>query len=253
MPDDPPHLSDASAAAPDANASVGPPSPRAAGRWSGSRRLRIGVVVLVWSAVLIAWFTYRHRSGLGPVDAAQSLVESARGSWWAVFAFVLASAIRPFLLVPAVILTVAIGIVFGPFLGLAVALVGVGAAAVVGYAIGGALAPGVLGDGRIALWTVRMRDRSFETILVLRLLFLPYDLVNYAAGYLRVRWWPFLAATAIGVLPGTVAFVLLGASITDLGQGFSGIDPLTLVLSIALIVGGLVVAQLVRRRVGVTR
>ena len=208
----------------------------------------MGVVVAVWAVVLVGWFVYRSRSGLGPIDAAQSLVESARGSWWAIFAFVLASVVRPFLLLPASILTVAMGIVFGPFVGLAVAVLGAGAAAVLGYVIGGALAPEVVRDGRIAAWTARMRSRSFETVLVLRLMFLPYDIVNYAAGYLRIRWWPFLAATAIGSLPGTIAFVLLGASITDLGQGLAGIDPVTLVVSVVLIGAGLVTAQLVRRR-----
>lgn len=211
----------------------------------------MGTVASVWAAVLGGWFWYRHRSGLGPIDAAQSLVEAARGSWWAVFAFLLASVLRPFILVPASILTVAMGIVFGPVIGLAVAVVGAGAAAVVGYVIGGAFTPGVLGDGRIAVWSARLRDRSFETVLVLRLMFLPYDVVNYAAGYLRIRWWPFIAATAIGSLPGTVAFVLLGASITDLRQGLGGIDPVVLGVSVLLIIGGILTARIVRVRTGV--
>lgn len=228
-----------------------PDTPTGALPSTGARRVRNAVVGSSWAAILVAWFWYRDRSGLGPVESAQSLVDSARGSWWAVFAFVLASAIRPFLLVPVSILTVAMGIVFGAVVGLLVALLGAAAAAVVGYLVGGAFSPGVLRDGRLATWTARLRDRSFETVLVLRLMFVPYDLVNYAAGYLRIRWWPFIAATMIGTLPGMVAFVLLGASIADLRQGLEGIDPVVLLVSLGLILGGLLVARAVRRRTGV--
>ncbi len=74
-----------------------------------------------------------------------------------------------------------------------------------------------------------MRDNSFETVLIMRLLFLPYDLVNYASGILRLRWLPFLLATALGSLPGTVSFVLLGASIDTVDDGLGGVDPAILV------------------------
>lgn len=223
--------------------------PRSSGS-QGVRRARIFVVVVVWAAVLIGWTWYRRSADLGAVDAAQQFVDAARGSWWAVFAFLLASVLRPFLLLPGTVLTVAIGLVFGPMLGIVVAVVGANAAALVGYVVGGAFSRADVGDGRIAAWSARLRERSFETVLVMRLMFLPYDPVNYAAGYFRISWWPFLAATAIGSLPGTVSFVLLGASLTDLTEGIGGIDPVTLAISIALIIGGLVTARLVRQRTG---
>ena len=57
----------------------------------------------------------------------------------------------------------------------------------------------------------------------MRLLFLPYDLVNYVCGALRITWSSFLLATALGSLPGTVSFVLLGASLERVDQGLDGI------------------------------
>ena len=93
-----------------------------------------------------------------------------------------------------------------------------------------------------------MRRHSFETVLVMRLLFLPFDAVNYLAGVLRLRWPPFLLATALGSLPGTVSFVLLGASLERVDEGIGGIDPAALIAGVAIFVVSLVLARLLRRR-----
>jgi uncharacterized membrane protein YdjX (TVP38/TMEM64 family) len=82
----------------------------------------------------------------------------------------------------------------------------------------------------------------------MRLLFLPYDLVNVVAGGLRIRFLPFLAATALGSLPGTVSFVLLGASIDDLDDGVGGIDPWALAAGVVVLVVSLLTARSLRRR-----
>jgi len=77
---------------------------------------------------------------------------------------------------------------------------------------------------------------------------LPYDLVNYAAGLLRIRRAPFLAATALGSLPGTVSFTLAGASIESLADGPSGIDPTALIASVAIFVASLAISWYVKKR-----
>ncbi len=82
----------------------------------------------------------------------------------------------------------------------------------------------------------------------MRLLFLPYDLVHYLAGFLRVRPVAFLAATALGSLPGTVAFVLLGTSLSRLDRGMGAIDRRVLGLSVGLMALSALGARLLRRR-----
>lgn len=205
-------------------------------------------MAVVWVAILGAWSWWRRSSELGVVEAAQELVDAASGSWWAVFAFVLAAVVRPFILLPASVLSVAMGLVFGPLVGLAVALLALNASALVGYGLGGVFTGDIERDTRIAAWGRRLRDHSFEAVLVMRLVFMPYDVVNYLAGYLRIRWWPFVAATNIGSLPGAAAFVFLGASITRLEDGLAGLDGRLLALSMALIVASIAVSRLLRRR-----
>ena len=85
--------------------------------------------------------------------------------------------------------------------------------------------------GRLTRWTRRLRERSFETVIVMRLVYLPYDLVSYLAGALRIHPLAFLAGTAIGSAPATVAFVLFGASLESFDGGVPQIDAPVLIAS----------------------
>jgi MYXO-CTERM domain-containing protein len=54
--------------------------------------------------------------------------------------------------------------------------------------------------------------RGFVAVLGLRLVpLVPFTVLNYAAGLSAVRWSHYIAATALGIVPGTVALVALGA------------------------------------------
>ena len=86
------------------------------------------------------------------------------------------------------------------------------------------------------------------TVFIMRLLFLPYDLVNYVCGALRIKWTSFLLATALGSLPGTISFVLLGASLESVDQGLDGINPWAIVASVAIFVVSIAISRLLRKR-----
>ncbi len=219
---------------------------------SASRRwVRLAVAGAAWVSLAVAWVVYQRRSGLGPVDTAQELVDAARGNWWAIVAYVVISLLRPLVLFPATIVAVAAGLLFGPFVGVAVAAASANASALIAHTVGRSFSrPEQAAEvtSRLGVWAARLRSNGFEAVLLMRLLFLPYDLVSYACGLLRVRRGEFLAANAIGTLPGTVAFVLIGASITRLDEGFGGIDPVTLAVSVLLVVASITASRVVKRR-----
>lgn len=51
----------------------------------------------------------------------------------------------------------------------------------------------------------------FMVILVSRLIpFISFDFISFAAGLSDIKLVPFLFATGIGMLPGTLAYVVLG-------------------------------------------
>ena len=219
-------------------------------------------VAAIWLGAVVLWRQYTVANDLSATEAAQQFIDAVGDAWWGILAYIAVYLARPIVLFPASVLTVVGGLLFGPVVGVIVVVAAANASALLAYSIGRLLgrrpgadmidgvAPDVAAaDASIAKrWSQRMRDNSFETVLIMRLLFLPYDLVNYLSGILRLAWLPFLLATALGSLPGTVSFVLLGASLERIDDGFGGIDPVSLVASIVIFLASLVIAGMVRSR-----
>lgn len=70
-------------------------------------------------------------------------------------------------------------------------------------------------------WQRRLADHPFESVLVLRVILTPFDLVNFACAWSRMRVQPFIAATALGVIPAAFPLVAAGAAL-PLRQWLSG-------------------------------
>ncbi len=210
------------------------------------------IIVTAWASAVIGWVLYQRSTGLGTIGSLQSFIDIARGAWWAILAFVLVYSIRPLVLFPATLLTIAGGLLFGPVVGVIATIIGANASAMVAYWVARSLGFEPNEDpenaGLMRRWSAKMREESFVTVLLMRFAFLPYDFVNYAAGFLRIKPLSFLLATALGSLPGTVSFVLAGASITSLEDGPSGIDTNVLIASGAIFVISIIISRIVKSR-----
>lgn len=222
-----------------------------------SRKAHRFALALLWAALVVGWVLYQRSTGDSTTETAQRFIDNARGAWWAFAAFVAIYAARPLVLFPASVLTIGGGILFGPVVGVIATVVGANLSAMVAYGIArwfSSPSDDSADDERSARvgllerWSDRMRNESFTTIMVMRLLFLPYDLVNYAAGFLRIRPLAFLLATAIGSLPGTVSFTLAGASLDRIDEGLSGIDLRVFAISVVLFVVSIGIARWLRGR-----
>ena len=85
----------------------------------------------------------------------------------------------------------------------------------------------------------RNPHRGGRIVLVSRFIpLIAFNLVNYAAGLMRISWWTFIWATGIGILPFTVLMVAMG--------DFTGV--LEWEAWVLLGVAGLVLWFLLRRR-----
>jgi uncharacterized membrane protein YdjX (TVP38/TMEM64 family) len=206
---------------------------------------------VLWLGLIAGYQVWAIRSGTSPGEAGGRLVDAIDGTL-GIAIFVVLYLLRPLVLFPATGLTVAAGFVFGPWLGLIVVILAANASALLTYAagrwFGRPATTGTPGGGRMARYRARLHERTFETVLIMRLVLLPYDVVSYLAGVLRVAPLPFLAATAVGSIPGTVAFVLFGASIESFDGAVPSINPWTLVASVVLLGVSLILVRIVRRR-----
>lgn len=149
------------------------------------------------------------------------------GPWGAV---ALAAAWVPaaVLLVPGSILTLGTGFVLGVGRGTVVVSVGSTLGAAAAFAVGRALLRErirrrLAGDRRFRAIDRAVTEEGFRAVLLLRLspLF-PYNLQNYVFGGTGVRFRDYVVASWIGMLPGTLLYVWLGAGARSLAEAVTG-------------------------------
>jgi uncharacterized membrane protein YdjX (TVP38/TMEM64 family) len=176
--------------------------------------LRAGLLLLLLALLGAVMLT----GGGQLLDEARARVDS----WgvWAPVAFAVLYALAVAALAPGAVLTASAGALFGVMTGTVTVLVGATGGAALSFALARWLGrPAVArwtGEGRLARLDALLSRRGFTAVLLLRLVPLfPFALVNYATGVMSVRFLPYLTATAIGIVPGTVAYVGLGGTPDD--------------------------------------
>jgi uncharacterized membrane protein YdjX (TVP38/TMEM64 family) len=80
---------------------------------------------------------------------------------------------------------------------------------------------------------------EFITILILRLIFAPFDLVGYFAGASNIHYKAFALATLIGITPGLITAAFLGGST---------LHPINLVIALIFFVLGIGISKLIKSR-----
>ncbi len=177
-------------------------------------RLALLVVLLVLGGAALL---------LVPMPDAHQLQHWAAGAGtWLPAAFVVGYAAATLLLLPKGVLSVAAGLVFG---------LGVGSVLVWCAAVVGAAAAFWLGRwlGREGVTRIAghhldrldglVRRHGVLAVLAARLIpVVPFTAVNYGSGLTAVAFPAYLAATAVGIVPGTLAYVAVGAYGTRPGE-----------------------------------
>jgi uncharacterized membrane protein YdjX (TVP38/TMEM64 family) len=73
-------------------------------------------------------------------------------------------------------------------------------------------------------------------LLGLRLIpLISFDLINYVAGLANVSWWTFTWTTAIGILPFTILFVVMGQNASSLSAGMWAVIAVAAILFLLLV------------------
>ncbi len=137
--------------------------------------------------------------------------------------FVLLYAALTVLLIPGAVRSLLAGALFGPVWGtvltVVAATIGASAAFLIARSVGRAHVERIAGP-RITQIDRWITDRGLGAVLFVRLVPLfPFNTVNYAAGLTGLRLRTFAFGTLVGVIPGTTAYVGLGASLDEPGSG----------------------------------
>lgn len=179
------------------------------------------LISFIVAAVLIS-----RAFGLGEYLAEERLRAwiDGHGAWGPVV-YVLIYSIAPVFMAPGLPLTVAGGVLFGPFWGVVYvaigATIGASAAFLIARLMGREWVQGIIkGGGRVAELDRRTKEEGWKIVAFTRLIPLfPYNFLNYAFGLTGIRFLTYAVTTFVFMLPGIVAFVIFSSSLLDLAKG----------------------------------
>ncbi len=153
------------------------------------------------------------------------------------------------LMLPAVLMTIGAGFLFGPYVGSLVALAGatVGATAaflIARYVARDRVAASAARDPRFAALDRAIGEKGWRIVFLLRMsAVVPFVLSNYVYGLTAIRFGSYVLATALGMIPLTVLWVALGVAARRAGQSELAAEtsPLPDAWAIAVLAAGILI------------
>lgn len=190
---------------------------------AGGARWRWSIVALLALGLILGLVSLPIR------DYLLTLLEWTRGlGSWGYLALIAVYVVATVLFLPGSLLTLAAGFLFGVVAGSVVVSIGATLGACAAFLAGRYLARGkieqkVAGNPRFGAIDQAVGSQGFKIVLLTRLSpIFPFNLLNYAFGLTRVRFWTYALASWLGMIPGTVLYVYLGSTAKDLTQISSG-------------------------------
>lgn len=220
-------------------------------QWIRERPKTIGAIIF-WLVVLFLVRQYMQANDLTFGELTDQLAVLLTGTWYGPLLYIIIYIFRPLILFPASLLTLLGGSVFGLFPGSLIVLVAGTLSSIIPYWAGVSLSRDesdtAQPEHRLQRFVTMLKDNPFQAVLIMRLLYLPYDAVSILAGSLRINFGVFLLATAIGNIGGTLAYVGLGSSIQgDISSGEISFDPNILLFSFVVLIIGLGVSRMINK------
>ncbi len=168
---------------------------------------------LLFATALFVWY----RSGISLTEVPNLLHRQmeAFGLLKSALLYIVLYTVRPLILFPATLLTISSGLIFGPWLGILFTIIGENASANLAFMIARWLGRDWIKThehGVFIKWEKRIEEKGLITVLIMRLIYLPFDAVNYGCGLTSMKQFDFFIGTLIGILPGLISFVLFGGT-----------------------------------------
>lgn len=203
--------------------------------------VKLGVLVMFLAAALLVGILVP----LPSIDRIRALAAST--GWPGGVAFAIVFGLATLTPLPKSVASVAAGVIWGFGAGVVLvytgAMIGAGLSFALGRILGREAVERFTGD-RIARVDDLMARRGLASIIGVRLIpVIPFSAINYTASLTAVSGRDYAIGTALGIIPGTLAFVAVGA------YGFTPGPALYVALGAlgALTIGGAIVGVRMRR------
>lgn len=183
--------------------------------------LKLAIVVAL---LLVAFLAVRFTGATAYLqkDKLQALIESA--GMLAPVVYIIVYTLAPVLFLPGLPLTVAGGLLFGPFWGVVYAITGATLGACLAFLVARYVArewvESKLTGPRWEKLHQGVEKHGWKMVAFTRLIPLfPFNLLNYAFGVTRVKFLHYAIATFFCMLPACIAFIVFSSSLLDLLKG----------------------------------
>jgi uncharacterized membrane protein YdjX (TVP38/TMEM64 family) len=186
-----------------------------------------GALLAALKAGALLAFLFLTFIGLRYTEAGASLskerIQTVVGGFGllAPLAHVVVYAVGSTALVPATVFTLLGAVLFGKLLGGVYNLLGATGGAALSFFLARSLGRDFAArwaTGRLQNLDARVGEHGFMLICYLRLAYLPFAPLNYAAGLTRIRFLDYLFGSALGMLPGMFIITAFVDELTNLGS-----------------------------------
>ncbi len=162
---------------------------------------------------------------MGTVITPQQLQATLQGLGpWAAAAYIALFALLPAFFFPVAVLALAGGLLFGLLWGSVYTFIGAiincGMMFLLARYVGRQKVEALIAGKLDARWRNLLQGNTgFLLLVILRLIpAVPYNLINYAFGLTSMSFRTYLLASAIGIIPGTLAFINIGDKALDISS-----------------------------------
>ncbi len=179
-------------------------------KWKTQWMIAIVLIIFGTATLLYQWIDLR------PGEIRDYIVQFG---WLAPVVYIVLFTVRPLILFPTSVLSVAGGLAFGTLPGVVYTVIGATLSALVAYYVAIRF-----GDRFVRHFETsdyekiqhKIEEDGFFYVLILRLIpLVNFDLVSYASGLAKVRLPAYVVATMVGMIPGAFANNFLGSSIAS--------------------------------------
>ncbi len=178
------------------------------------------VLFIILGAILTA-----HLAGVTQYLEKERLRQLIQDSGiWAPIIYMLVYTIAPVLFLPGLPITIVGGILFGPFWGVVFTITSATLGASLAFLIARYVARDLI-EKKLRSPRWRQLDEAVEqhgwkVVAFTRLIPLfPFNLLNYALGLTKIKFWHYVLTTFVAMLPACIAFIVFSSSLVDLFRG----------------------------------
>jgi len=171
-------------------------------------------VIILWIVAFVLAYLWFESSGIPARHVPRALRLLIKSYGWLGPGVVLALfAARTYFFLPTTLLVLASISLYGPVFGFLLALLGDNLSATLGFFTGRFLGRGFVTEnerGWLKKYDEALSHDGFLAVLLMRLVYFPFDLVNFGCGISGIPYRQYAVATGLGLLPALITLTVLG-------------------------------------------